>query len=157
MPEEEGCCGAGAWVKLLRAWKGKNASRSQRLTERVHGIKRVSLCSEVLARMEKWDAALKEHIKDTGCEVADITMANCLRRLVPIDLSADLQMMSHIVRYSNVKRYIIDQAGLQQCYDQNAQRVTQMGSNQWTRVSLSITMTMRQERHLAMMSPIFML
>ena len=42
MSEEEGWCGAGAWVKLLRAYKGKNASKSQRLTERVHDIKRVS-------------------------------------------------------------------------------------------------------------------
>ena len=108
MSEEEGCCGAGAWVKLLRAYKGKNASRSQRLTERVHDIKRVSSCSEVLARMEMWEAALKEHVKDTGCEVADITMASCLRRWVPTDLSADLQKMSHI----------IDQVGLRLCYDE---------------------------------------
>ena len=53
--------------------------------------------------MEMWDAALKEHVKDTGYEVADITMTNCSRRLVPTDLSADLQKMSHIVRYSDVK------------------------------------------------------
>ena len=69
--------GAGAWVKLLRAYRGKNGSRGQRLTERVHDIKRVSSYSEVLARMEMWEAALKEHVKDTGCEGADITMANC--------------------------------------------------------------------------------
>ena len=117
MSEEEGCCGAGA-VKLLRACKGKNASRSQRLTERVHDIKRVSSYSGVLAHMEMWEAALKEHVKDTGCEVADITMANCLERLVPSDLSGDIQKMSHIVRYSDVKRYIIDQVGLRLCYDQ---------------------------------------
>ena len=42
-------------------------------------------------------------------------MANCLRRLVPTDLSADLQ---HIVRYSDVKKYVIDQVGLWLCYDQ---------------------------------------
>ena len=82
-----------------------------------------------------WEAAFKEHVKDTGCEVADITMANCLRRLVPPDLSADFQKMSHIVRYGDVKRYIIDQVGLR------AQRVTQIVSNQWTRASLSSTMT----------------
>ena len=95
MSEEEGCCGAGAWVKLLRAYKGKNASRSQRLTERVHDIKRASSYLEVLAHMEMWEAALKEHVKDTGCEVADITMANCLRRLVPTDPFADLQNVAH--------------------------------------------------------------
>ena len=78
MSEEEGCCGAGAWVKLLRAYKGKNARRSQRLTERVRDIKRVSL-SEVFARRDMWEATLKEHVMDTGCEVADIIMANCLR------------------------------------------------------------------------------
>ena len=60
MSKEEGRCGAGAWVKLLRAYKGKSASRSQRLTERVHDIKRVSSFSEVLARIEMWEAALKE-------------------------------------------------------------------------------------------------
>ena len=53
--------------------RGKKASRSQRVTERVHDIKRVSSCSEVLARMEIWKAALKEHVKDAGCEVG-ITM-----------------------------------------------------------------------------------
>ena len=97
------CC-AGAWVKLLRAYKGKNASRSQRHTERVHDIKRVSSLSEVLARMDMWEAALKEHVMDTGCEAADITMANCLRRLVHPRLSADFQKMSHIVRYIDVKK-----------------------------------------------------
>ena len=116
MSEEDGCCGAGAWVQLFRAYKGKNESRSQRPTERVHDIKCVLSYSEVLARMEMWESAVKEHVKHTGCEVADITMANCLRRLVPADLSADLR---HIVRYSDVKkRYIIDQVGLRLCYDQ---------------------------------------
>ena len=118
MSEEEGCCGAGAWVKLLRAYKGKHACRSQRLSKRVHDIKRVSSYSEVLGRMEIWKATLKEHVMDTICEVADIAMANCLRRLVPLDLSAHLQKMSHLVRYSDVKKYIIDQVGLRLCHDQ---------------------------------------
>ena len=48
---------------------------------------------------------------------ADITMANW-RRLVPTDLSADLQKMSHIVRCSDVKKYITDQVGLRLCHDQ---------------------------------------
>ena len=127
MADEEGCSGAGAWVKLLRAYKGKNASRSQRLTERVHDIKRVTSYSEVLPRMEKWEAALKEHVKDTGREVADITMANCLRRLVPTDLYADLQKMSHIVLYSDVKRYIIDQVGLRICHNSRRQKLEHQG------------------------------
>ena len=83
MADDEGCSGAGAWVKLLRGDKGKNASRSQRLTERVHDIKRGRLHSKVFLRMEKCEAALKEQVKDTGREVSDITMANCLQRLVP--------------------------------------------------------------------------
>ena len=127
MADDEGCSGAGAWVKLLRAYKGKNASRSQRLTERVHDIKRVTSYSEVLPRMEKWEAALKEHVKDTGREVADITMANCLRRLVPTDLYADLQKMSHIVLYSDIKRYIIDQVGLRICHDPRRQKLEHQG------------------------------
>ena len=118
LSEEEGCCGVGAWVKLLRAYKGKNASRSQRLTERVHDIKRVSSYSEVLARRDMWEAALEEHDLDTGCEVADITMANCLRRLVDPCLSADFLKMSHTVRCCNVKKNIIDQVGLRLCHDQ---------------------------------------
>ena len=73
--------------------------------------------TRVLARMEMWRAALKEHVKDTGCEVADITMANCLRRLVPTDLSADQQKMSHMVRCSDVKKNIIGQVGLRLCND----------------------------------------
>ena len=106
MSEEEGCCGAGAWVKLLRAYKGKNACRSQRLTGRVHDIECVSSCSVVLARMEMWDAALKEHVKDIGCEVADITTG------------FHLIFLQTIVRYSDVKKYTIDQVGLRLCYDQ---------------------------------------
>ena len=81
MSEEERCCSAGAWVKLLRAYNGKNQSRSQRLTERVHDIKRVSSQSQVLARMETWEPALKEHVMDNGCVVADITIANSVRLL----------------------------------------------------------------------------
>ena len=69
--------------------------------------------------MEMWEAALKEHVKDTGCEVADITMANCWRRLVPTDQSADQQKTSHMVRCSDVKKNIIGQVGLRLCNDQN--------------------------------------
>ena len=118
MSEEEECCGAGACFKPLRAYKGQ-ASRSQRLTERVHDIKSVSSCSEVLARMEIWKAALKEHVKDAGCEVADVTVASGLRRLVPTDFSAELHKNLHIVRYSDVK-YIIFQVCLRLCYDKEA-------------------------------------
>ena len=50
MSEEEGCCGAGVWVKLLRAYNGKNPSRSQRLTERVHDIKRVVVLKSTCSR-----------------------------------------------------------------------------------------------------------
>ena len=91
--EQDGCCGAGVCLQ------GKNASRSQKLTKRVHDIKCVSSHPAVVVRMEMWE--VKENVKDTGCDVADTTMANCLRRIVPIDLSADLQKMSHIVRCSD--------------------------------------------------------
>ena len=39
--------------------RGKKASRSQRLTQRVHDIKRVSSCSEVLARMENLESCFE--------------------------------------------------------------------------------------------------
>ena len=152
MREEEGCCGAGAWVKLLRACKGKNASRSQRLTERVHDIKRVSSYSEVLARRDMWEATLKEHDMDTGYEVADITMANCFRRLVHPHLSADFHKMSHIVRCCDVKKTSSTKLVCDCVTTKSAQRVSQMVSNQWTRASLCIVITMRQERPMAMMS-----
>ena len=95
MSEEEGCCGAGAWVKLFRAYKGKNACRSQRLTGRVHDIKCVSSCSVVLARMEMWDAALKEHVKDIGCEVGDITTGFHLIFLQTIVRYGDVRKVHH--------------------------------------------------------------
>ena len=101
--KQQGCCGAGVGVKPLCAYKGKNASRSQKLTERVHDIKCVSSHPAVVVRMEMWEAALEENVKDIGCDVADSTMANCLRRIVPTNLSADLQKMSHIVRYSDLQ------------------------------------------------------
>ena len=107
--EGEGCCGARAWVKLLGAYKGNNATPSESMTS--------SVCRRSQKYLPTWKRG-KEHVKDIGCEVADITMANCLRRLVPTDLCADLQKMSHIVRYGDVKKYIIDQVGLQLCYDQ---------------------------------------
>ena len=139
MSEEERCCGAGAWVKLLRAYNGKNPSRSQRLTERVHDIKRMSSCSEVLARMEVWEAALKEHVMDNGCELADVTMANCVRCPVLLDLSEDIQKMSHIVRYGDLKKSLSSTKLVCNCVTtRSAQRVTQMVSNHWTRASLSI-------------------
>ena len=55
---------------------------------------------------------------ELAVRAADITMTNCLRRLVHLVLSADLHKMSHIVRRSNVKRYIIDQVGLRLRHDQ---------------------------------------
>ena len=80
--------------------------------------------------MEMWEAALKEHVKDTGCEEADITMASCLGRWVSTDLSADLQKMSHIVRCSDVKRYIIDHVGLRLCYVEKRPKSDPNGVNQ---------------------------
>ena len=60
-------------------------------------FKCVSSHSEILARMEMWDAALKENVKDTGCDVAD------------------RQKMSHIVRNSDFKRYIMTKFVLRLC------------------------------------------
>ena len=48
MAEEVEYCGAGAWIKLLRAHRGKNEGRSQRLTKRVRDVKkRVTVYTEV--------------------------------------------------------------------------------------------------------------
>ena len=84
---------------------------------------RIQAGDRVLARVEMWGAALKDHVKDTRCEVADITMANSLRRLVPADQPADQQKMSHMVRCSDVKKNIIGQVGLRLCNDQKALKV----------------------------------
>ena len=88
--------------------------RQPQLAERVHNIKRVMSYGDVLPRMEKWEASLKEHEKDTQKEVADVTKANCLRNMVPNELYSDLTKMSHIVLYDDVKRYIIEQVSLRQ-------------------------------------------
>ena len=112
--DEEDVRGIAAWVKLLRSYKGKNANRSQQLAERVHNIKRVISYGDVLPRMEKWEASLKEHEKDTQKEVADVTKANCLRNMVPNELHSDLTKMSHLVQYDDVKWYIIEQVSLRQ-------------------------------------------
>ena len=77
--------------------------------------------------MEKWEAAVQVHVKDTGRELSDTTMANCLRILVPTDLYADLQQMSHIVSYSGVKRYIVDQVSLHICRDPSRQKLEHQG------------------------------
>ena len=42
MAEEVEYCGAGAWINLLQAYRGKNAGRSQRLTKRVRDVKKKS-------------------------------------------------------------------------------------------------------------------
>ena len=78
MADDEGCGGAGAWVKLLRAYMHKERQQGS-ASHGVHDINRVASCSEVLLCMEKWEAALTEHVKDAGREMADISMANCLR------------------------------------------------------------------------------
>ena len=75
---EEGCSGSGDWVNSLRVYKGTRA-RSQRLTQIVHDINRVTSYSENLRRMENWETALEECVKDTGGEVTDVIMANGLR------------------------------------------------------------------------------
>ena len=99
--------------------------------------------------LDEPEAPLKEHVMDTGCEVADITMANCLRRLVHPHLSADFQKMSHIVRCCDVESTSSTKLVCDCVSTKSAQRVSQMVSNQWTRASLSIVMTMRQERPMA--------
>ena len=94
--------------------------------------------------METWEVALKEHVMDNGCDVADITMANCVRCPVLLDLSADIQKMSHIVRYGDLKKNLSSTKLVCDCVTtRSAQRVTQMVSNHWTRASLSIVMTRR--------------
>ena len=67
--DEEDVRGIAAWVKLLRSFKRKNATRSQQLADRVHNIKWVSSYGDVLPRMEKWEVSLTVHEKDTerGC------------------------------------------------------------------------------------------
>ena len=60
--------------KLLRTPAGVGDSPSEYMTSSAY--RRIQKSSEVLASMEMWDAASKEHVKDTGREVADITMAN---------------------------------------------------------------------------------
>ena len=73
--------------------------------------------------MEKWEASLKEHEKDTQKEVADVTKANCLRNMAPNELYSDLTKMSHIVLYDDVKRYIIEHVSLRQSTEKkNSQR-----------------------------------
>ena len=74
--DEEDVRGIAAWSSCCALTKGKNANRSQQLAERVHNIKRVMSYGDVLPRMEKWEASLKEHEKDTQKEVADATEAN---------------------------------------------------------------------------------
>ena len=119
------CCHLGVRPGICRNTEFRNQKSKKKAAQPF---------SEVLACVEMCEAAFKEHVKDTGCEVVDITMSNCLIRLVPTDLSADLQKMLHIVRYTDLKKYIIDQVGSRLCHDQK-----------------------RQERHLEIMSPIFML
>ena len=89
--------------------------------------KRVTSCSAVLFRMEKCEAALGEHVIDTGREVPDITIANCWRRLVSMTLFANLQKMSRIVLYSDAKRYIVDQVGLGMCHDPRRPKLEHKG------------------------------
>ena len=90
-----------SFFELARARTPAEVSVSR--CECMHDIQRVTSYSEVLLRMEKCGAALGEHVIDTGREVPDITMANGLRRLVPMNLYANLQKMSRIVLYSDAK------------------------------------------------------
>ena len=152
MSEEEGGCGAGAWVKLLRTCKGKSASRSQRLTERVHDIKRLSY-SEVLARMDMKETFLKEHAKDKGW-TSPWRIAQDV--WYPLILHADLQKMSHIVFHSDVKKYSIDQFGLRLRYDRKRSQADLIGVKPMD-TSLARAMKKSQERHLALIGQTFML
>ena len=60
---------------------------------------------------------MQEHENDTGLAVADITMASCLRKIVPDDVCEKLQKMSDKVLYSDVKKFIIDYVGLHTSHD----------------------------------------
>ena len=62
--------------------------------------------------------------QDAGREMADISMANSLRRLVPIDLYADFfKNVPHRVK----RCIIIDQVGLRIWHDLNRQKLEQQG------------------------------
>ena len=112
-----------SFFELTRARTPAEVSVSR--CECMHDVQRVTSYSEVLLRMEKWEAALGEHVTDTGREVPDITIANCWRRLVPMNMYADL--MSRIVLYSDAKRYMIDQVGLGICHDPRCPKLEHKG------------------------------
>ena len=65
MADDEGFGGAGAWVKLLRAYMHKERQQES-ASHGVHDINRVRSYSEVLLCMVKWEAALTEHVRGRG-------------------------------------------------------------------------------------------
>ena len=122
--DEEDVRDIAAWVKLLRSYKGKNNNRSQQLAELVNNIKRVISYEDVLPRMGKWEASLKEHEKDSQKEVADVTKANCLRNMVPTELHSDLSKMSHLVWHDDVKKYIREPVSLRKSTEKKTVRAS---------------------------------
>ena len=57
-------------------------------------------------------ACLEGTRKKDAHEVAGITIASCLRKLLPTDLREHLRKMSHMVLYCDVKKFVINQVGV---------------------------------------------
>ena len=104
--------GIKTWCKILLSMKGQNANRSQMLTERVHNVKQVKHYGDIMQAIERHETAMKEHERDTNILVADITKANCLRKMVPDELATDIKKMSHLKTYQDIKEYILQQVQL---------------------------------------------
>ena len=62
--------GVAAWVSLPRSYKGNQGISYE----------------DFLARMEKWEASFEEHETNKKTELADVTEANCLRKVFQHEL-----------------------------------------------------------------------
>ena len=68
------CRGAAAWVKLVKAGKGRNANHALILTGKIHNPKRVDKYSEVLPVFDGWESHVKEFGRDTNAHVFAATV-----------------------------------------------------------------------------------
>ena len=103
--------GIVAWCKIAQEHSAMTAQKMQSLMEKVTQPKRCKRYDEVTSSIEAWELDLKLVEKNAGM-IPEQLKVQCLKNIVPDELSKDIAKVHCGKTYEEVKRYIVEQVGM---------------------------------------------
>ena len=116
--EDKDWNGFVAWNKVVTDGVGMNGAKLQGLSQRVNQPKKVGKIEDVLSALEIHEMEVKEFIRVSGNEIADISRFTALRSLVPKELDEELGKLRNLEfstvkgeykAYEEGKKYVVNQ------------------------------------------------